>query len=138
MLNTTDNRPLSELVSGLVGDISSLFRKEVNLAKTEVSEKISHAMGGVELLVVGMVFAIGAVGVLLSALVNGLGAFFVAQGMTEPNADALAAVIVGVVVAIVAWVLLARGLSTLRGTNLTLERTTTSLRRDAEIVKERM
>ncbi len=50
----------------------------------------------------------------------------------------LAAVIVGVVVAIIAWILMSRGLSTVRGTNLALERTTTSIRRDAEIVKGRV
>lgn len=138
MSNNSENRPLSELVTGLVGDLSGLFRKEIDLAKTETSEKISHAMGGVEMLMVGMVFAIGAIGVLLSALVTAVSAFFVARGMSEPNADALAAGIVGVVIAILAWLLMSRGLAILRRTNLSLERTTTSLRRDAEVVKERI
>ena len=138
MSNNNENRPLSELVAGLMGDLSGLFRKEINLAKTEASEKISHAMGGVEMLIVGMVFAIGAIGVLLTALVTGVSAFFVARGMSEPNADALSAAIVGISVAVLAWLLMSRGLSILRGTNLSLERTTTSLRRDADVVKERI
>jgi hypothetical protein len=138
MLNPNENRPLSELVSGLVSDISGLFRKEIDLAKTEASEKLSHAMGGVGSLVVGMIFAIGAIGVLLGAAVRGLSHFLINQGMTETGADALSAVIIGVIVAIIAWVMMSRGLSTIRETNLSLERTSSSLRRDADVVKERM
>ncbi|MDY6964303.1 MAG: phage holin family protein, partial [Pseudomonadota bacterium] len=74
MANPIDNRPLSELVSGLVSDITGLFRKEINLAKTEASEKMSHAVNGLEAFGAGLVFAIAAVGVLLAALVNGLAA----------------------------------------------------------------
>jgi Protein of unknown function (DUF1469). len=138
MANQMDNRPLSELLSGLVSDITGLFRKEIDLAKTEASEKMSSALTGVEAFAAGLVFAIAAVGVLLAALVNGLGAFFVAQGMREPSADALASVIVGVVVALLAWGMIHRGLSALRGENLKLDRTSTSLRRDAQIIKERV
>ena len=138
MANQMDNRPLSELVSGLVSDITGLFRKEITLAKTEASEKMSHALTGVEAFAAGLVFAIAAVGVLLAALVNGLAAFLVARGMTEPGADGLASVIVGVIVALLAWGMIHRGLSTLRGENLKLDRTSTSIRRDAQMIKERV
>lgn len=138
MANSMDSRPLSELLSGLVSDITGLFRKEIDLAKTEASEKMSNALTGVEAFAAGIVFAIAAVGVLLAALVNGLAAFLVARGMTEPSADALSSVIVGVVVALLAWGMISRGLSTLRGENLKLDRTSSSLRRDAQIIKERV
>ena len=137
-MSNVDNRPLGELISGLVGDLSGLFRKEIDLAKREASEKFTFAIGGVEMLVAGMVLAIGAIGVLLSALVSGLAAFLVSQGMAEPGANSLAAVIVGVVVALAAWMSMSRGLSILRGTDLTLDRTGRSLRRDAEVVKEKL
>ena len=42
----SDSRPLGGLISDLVSDISSLFRKEIDLAKTEASAKISHAASG--------------------------------------------------------------------------------------------
>ena len=138
MANQMENRPLSELVSGLVTDITGLFRKEINLAKTEASEKMSQAITGVEAFAAGLVFAIAAVGVLLAALVNGLAAFFVAQGMRETSADALSSVIVGVIVALLAYGMIKRGLSTLRGENLKFDRTSSSLRRDAQMIKERV
>ncbi|MGW9229994.1 phage holin family protein [Pseudorhizobium sp. NPDC055634] len=138
MANNMENRPLSELVSGLVSDITGLFRKEITLAKTEASEKMSQALTGVEAFAAGLVFAVAAVGVLLAALVKGLAAFLMARGMTEASADALASVIVGVVVALIAWAMIHRGLSTLRGENLKLDRTSSSIRRDAQMIKERV
>jgi uncharacterized membrane protein len=133
-----DSRPLSELVTGLVSDISGLFRKEIDLAKTEASAKFSHALSGMEMFAAGLVLAIGAIGVLMTAIVNGLSAVFAAQGMTEPNADALSSIIVAVVVGLIAWLTISRGLSVIRNSSLTLPRTTNSLRRDAEVVKERL
>lgn len=138
MAKAPENAPLSELVSGLVSDVTGLLRKEIDLAKTEVSEKTSKALVGVEALLVGLVFAIGAIGVLLSALVNGLAALFIKWGMMEASASSLAAVIVGVIIAGIAWAMMSKGLSALRAGNLKLDRTTTSLRRDVEAVKEKI
>jgi len=133
-----DSRPLSELVTGLVSDISGLFRKEIDLAKTEASAKFSNALSGVEMFAAGLVLAIGAVGVLLAAIVNGLAAVFVAQGFNEANADALASIIVAIVVGVIAWISVSRGMAIIRNSSLSLPRTTNSLRRDAEVVKEKL
>ncbi|MBB3137014.1 HAMP domain-containing protein [Rhizobium pisi] len=138
MANSPDNVPLSELIGGLVADVTGLLRKEIDLAKTEVSEKFSQALNGVEVVIFGLVLAIGAVGVLLSALVAGLAAFLVTQGFTETNASALASLIVGVVIALIAWAMVSRGLTALRRSNMKLDRTTTSLRRDVDVVKEKI
>jgi hypothetical protein len=62
----------------------------------------------------------------------------VAQGFTEANADAIASIVVSVVVGIAAWIAISRGLAIVRNTNPTLPRTANSLRRDAEVVKERL
>lgn len=137
MANTVDNRSLAELVTGLVSDISGLFRKEIQLAKAEASEKMSSALTGLEAFAAGLVFALGAIVVLLAALVRGLTAFLVARGFTEPSADAISSVVVGVVVALIAWGLISRGLAALRGENLKMDRTSASLRRDVQIVRER-
>jgi len=37
-------RPLTDLLGGLASDISGLFRKEIQLAKAEASEKLDHAL----------------------------------------------------------------------------------------------
>jgi hypothetical protein len=138
MADPNHNAPLSELIGGLVSDVSGLLRKEIDLAKTEASEKLSKALGGVEIMVVGLVLAIGAVGVLLSALVGGLALLLVRNGMGEVGANALAALIVGVVIGGIAWLLVSRGIAALRASNLKIDRTATSLRRDVEVVKEKI
>jgi hypothetical protein len=138
MTDPNTNAPLSELIGGLVNDVSGLLRKEIDLAKTEASEKVSNALGGFEVAVVGLVLAIGAVGVLLSALVSGLAAILVHNGMTQTSASALSALIVAVVIGGIAWLLVSRGLAALRGSNLKLDRSTTSLRRDVDVVKEKI
>ncbi|MET3859024.1 phage holin family protein [Rhizobium sp. OAE497] len=138
MAEQNQNAPLSELISGLIADVSGLMRKEIDLAKTEASERIASALGGIEVIVVGLVLSIGAVGVLLSALVSGLALLFVRSGMGDAESNALAALIVGAVIGVIAWVLVSRGIAALRSSNLKLDRTTTSLRRDVGIVKEKI
>jgi len=137
MSNPVENRPLSELLTGLVGDVSGLFRKEINLAKAEASEKVSKAMTGVEMMAAGLVFAIGAIGVLLAAVVSGLSALLLSMGFAERNADAIAAMVVGLVVAVIGWGMISRGLAVLKGSSMNLDRTTHSLQRDVQVLKER-
>ena len=131
-------RSLTDLLGNLVGDISGLFRKEIQLAKAEASEKFSQTLGGVISLVIGAVLGLGALGVLLSAIVSLLASFFVNQGMDPAMSNAIAAGIVTIVVGIIAWIFFNRGMSALKASNLNLNRTTASLSRDADIVKERL
>ncbi|EJC84053.1 Protein of unknown function (DUF1469) [Rhizobium leguminosarum bv. trifolii WSM2297] len=138
MTKTPENAPLSELIGGLLRDVTGLLRKEIDLAKTEASEKLSDVLSGAEILLIGLVMAIGAVGVLLGAIVSGLAALLVAQGFAEPTANALASIIVGAMIGIIAWALIARGLAAFRRSNLTLARTTTSLRSDVQTVKDKL
>lgn len=138
MSGTNESRPLAELLGGLATDISTLFRKEVQLAKVEASEKVSETMAGVSSIAIGGVLALGALGVFLSAIVSLLSAFFLAQGMDPTLANAISAFIVTAIVGITAWVIISGGLNALKSSNLNMNRTTASLSRDADIVKERL
>ncbi|SCB59666.1 Putative Holin-X, holin superfamily III [Rhizobium aethiopicum] len=138
MANPSENTPLAELIGGLLRDVTTLLRKEIDLAKTEASEKLSAALSGVEVLLIGMVLAIGAIGVLLSAIVSGVAALLVAQGFGQPEATALASVTVSLVIGIIAWIMIRRGIAAFRRGNLALDRTTTSLRRDVQTVKDKL
>ncbi|MHA6299760.1 phage holin family protein [Devosia sp. CAU 1758] len=136
MSATNDSRPLADLLNGLVSDMSGLFQKEVQLAKTEASEKFSQALAALAAIAVGGVLLLGALGVLLSAVVQLLAAWMVGMEMDPTLASALAALIVTVVVGAIGWVSINRGMDALRASNLNLNRTTASLGRDAEAVKE--
>ncbi|QYO76065.1 phage holin family protein [Devosia salina] len=133
-----DGRPLTDLLSGLVSDMTSLFRKEVQLAKTEASEKVSQALTALASIAAGGVLVLGALGVLLSAIVQLLAAWMVGMNLNPTLASALSALIVTLVVGIAGWIAVNRGLAALKASNLNLNRTTASLGRDAEAVKERL
>ena len=138
MSTGNEGRPLAELLGGLVSDISTLFRQEVQLAKTEASEKVSQTMGAAASIAIGGVLVLGALGVLLSALVSLLAALFVNMDWDPTLANAVAAFIVTAVVGIAGWISISRGTSALKASNLNMNRTAASLSRDADIVKERL
>lgn len=133
-----EGRPLAELLGGLASDISTLFRKEVQLAKTEASEKLSETMAGAASIAIGGVLVLGALGIFLAAIVSLLAAFLVSQGMDPALANAISAFVVTAIVGIAGWLSISKGLRALNANNLNMNRTATSLGRDANIVKERL
>ena len=138
MSGANESRPLAELLGGLASDISTLFRKEVQLAKTEASEKLSETMAGAASIAIGGVLLLGALGIFLAAIVSLLAAFLVNQGMDPTVANAISAFIVTIIVGIAGWVTISKGLNALKANNLNMNRTAASLGRDANIVKERL
>ena len=128
--------PLADLLTGLASDISGLFRKEIQLAKAEASEKLDDALKASRNLAIGGVLAIGAVGVLLAALVAGLAALLISMGMAETPAGFVAGLIVAAVIGGIAWMMISRGVAELKANKLNMQRTTSSIRMDAEAVKE--
>lgn len=103
MSQTNEGRPLPELIGGLVGDLSGLFRKEIELAKTEASEKVSEIGAATGSIAIGGVLLLGALGVLLAAVVSLLAAWMVGAGMDPTLANALSAFVVTAVVGIAGW-----------------------------------
>lgn len=136
MSHAEPGRPLGDLLTGLVSDISGLFRKEIQLAKAEASEKVDEAVKASRNLAIGGVLAIGATGVFLAALVTGLAALFMNMGMAETPAGFVAGIVVAVVIGGVAWAFVSRGLAEFKANKLNMQRTANSIRMDAETVKE--
>jgi hypothetical protein len=127
---------LGDLLSGLASDISGLFRKEIQLAKAEASEKLNVALGAGRNIAIGAVLAIGAIGVFLAALVAGGTALLVRLGVAEPPANFISALVVTIVIGGIAWSMISRGIAEFRANKLNMERTTQSLQMDAAAVRE--
>jgi len=136
MSSAEHGRPLGDLFGSLAGDISGLFRKEIELAKAEAGEKFDDAMKSARNLLIGAVLGVGAVGVFLAALVNGVTALLVRMGMAEGSASFVSALIVTAVVGGMAWAFVSRGLAELKVNKLNMTRTAHSLQMDAASVKE--
>lgn len=126
----TDDRSLKGLVADLGSNIATLFRKEIQLARAETAEKIGQAGTAVAAIAAGAILALAALLVLLQALVVAI-----AEAGVPP---AVAALVVGVVVAIIAYALVYKGLRDLKANSLAPNRTVDSLKRDADVVKEQM
>jgi hypothetical protein len=124
------NRSIPEVFSDLVGQLTTLLRKEAELARTEVSEKISKIAMGIGLAMIGGVLVIPALVVLLGAIVSAL----TSNGM----AIYLAALIVGGSTLVIGIVLMITGMERLKAENLVPEKTVHQLQRDVEVAKNEM
>ena len=124
--------PATKSASSLVGDalesVSSLVRNEVDLARAEVQENLNRAAMAIGLLVGAVVAVLVALNVLAAALVAAL---------VELGLDGgWAALIVGGVLAIIAFAMMAKGVNDLKLTSLAPSRTAKNIKRDAAAVKE--
>jgi len=136
--NPNTGEPLSQLVRGLIQDVSTLFRKEVALARAEAGEKVSTALDGGKLIAIGGVLAIGAIGTLLAAIVAIVAAGFVSMGLEPLLANSLAALVVAVVVGLIAWMLINSGMRHVRQANFDMQKTARAFSDDAAAIRERV
>ncbi|ABA58070.1 phage holin family protein [Nitrosococcus oceani] len=128
-----ENRSIISLLSELTQEVTTLVRQELELAKAEASEKVSQVGSGIGAVVAGGAVAFGGFLVLLQALVYGL-ADILGEGNISPLW--IASLIVGVVVLLIGYGLLKKGQSDLKAKHLVPRRTTRSLRKDKNMVKE--
>lgn len=127
---------LSDLIADLASDITTLFRKEVQLAKIEASEKVDHMVHASQGLMVGLILAIGAAGALMAAIVVGIAALLMTAGLSDVLSYFVSSLIVALVIGGIAAALIAGGINALRASNLNMDRTGRTLARDVETVKE--
>ena len=137
MSHVEQGRSLPELLGSLASDISSLFRKEIELAKAEAGEKVDVLLGAAQKLAIGVVLGIGAVGVLLAAIVSGFAAMFVGMGMDPTLANSLSALIVAVLFGGIGWALISGAMNATKAEKLNMDRTVNSLAQDARVVTEK-
>jgi Putative Actinobacterial Holin-X, holin superfamily III len=128
-----DDRSIGRLLTDLSTETTALLRGEIDLAKAEVSEKVSQAAMAVAALAAGALVLFAGFLVLLDAAVFGLGRVLEPYGL-----PALAALIVAIGTMIVGLIILLIGRSALKAENLAPRRTAESLRRDREFVKEQV
>jgi len=117
------------LLSRLVDEVSTLLRKELALAKAELSESINQAKLGAISLAAGGAVLFAALLVLLDAA---------RLALAHVVSDWLAALIVGVITAILGFIALQAGKKKFEATQLKPGRTQDALRRDKDFVGRRI
>lgn len=128
MTNSNETRSAGGLLSDAMGNVSALVRNEVDLARAEVSENISRAGVAIGLIAAAGILALVALNVLAAALVAALTEAGLAAGWS--------ALIVGVVLGGVAFLLMKKGTDDLKLSSLAPTRTVKNVQRDAEAVKD--
>jgi hypothetical protein len=126
---TGQERSIGELFGELSQDMALLVRQETQLARTEMQQKLSKITTDLVALATGGIVAyLG--GLALTA--------FVILLLIDPIGlkPWLAALIVGVVLGVVGWVMLQRGLKELKRTDPTPRRTVDSIKDDIQWAKE--
>ena len=124
-----ENRPLGDLFSDLASDMSNLVRQEVALAKLEVTQKAKYLGRNVGYLVVGGAVAYAGLLAVIAAIIMLLDNYMPAWG---------AALLVGVVVALVAWMMIGKAISALQQADLTPHETVETLKEDATWMKQQI
>lgn len=131
MSQAPDPRSVPQLLSDLARELTTLFRKEGQLIRAELSEKVAQVAMGAGSAVAGIVVLFVALNVLAAALVVAI------AKIGEPDlGGGWAALIVGVVLAVVGALLVRKGASSM--SDLTPERTINQVSRDATLVKEQV
>ncbi len=124
---TNDERPVAELLKDLSEQTGTLVRKEMELARAELTEKGKVAGKGAGLLGAGAVVGLLAAGALTACLILAL---------SELVPDWLAALIVAVVLGAVAAFLAAKGRDRVRAAGPAVpEQTVETVKEDVEWAK---
>ena len=131
--NHTENdlreRPIGEVAKSLTSDLSLLLRQEIDLAKAEMAEKGRTAAPGLGMFGGAGIVALCAAGALTAFLILVLSTFL---------PDWAAALIVGAVLAAVAYVLVQQGKERVAGAGAPVpEQTIETVKEDVEWAKTR-
>ncbi len=124
-----EERPLSELFSDLVTETSNLVRNEVALARVELTDKANKIGRNIGSLVIG--------GAVAYAGVLAIGAAVIML-LSRIMPDWLAALIVGLIVVCVAWLMISKAITALRKVELKPEETVESVKEDAQWIKDQI
>lgn len=123
------SRSISRLLGDAVDQLGALFQVELQLAQTEISEKVANAGRGLTFLLVGAVFAMPVVTLVLVAL-----ALWINETWAiSLSLSALIAASVGALLGIICGLI---AMNRLRVKNLRPDATIDQIRRDVAVAKE--
>jgi hypothetical protein len=122
-------RSIGELFGQLSQDMSLLFRQEIQLARAEMSEKISRLTTNlISVIAGGFVAYVGALAI--------GAALILALHELASISPWVSALIVGLAFAIAGYLMLQRGLTELKRVDMAPRRTVENLKEDVQVIKD--
>ena len=126
------------LLRELRDETTTLLRQEVALAKSEMKENVSRMGSHATHIAVGAFVAYAGIIVLLIGIGHLLGALLVRAGIDQQVAQWLAPSVVGLVVAIIGWVMLSRAKHAIAHDDLVPKQTIASLRENKQWAESKL
>ncbi len=126
-MQSRDDRSLGELFAELTKETTTLVRQEVQLAKTEMSQKVSEVGKDVGFLAAGGALAYAGLLAIIAGVVLALGEFIPLW---------VSALLVGLVVVGIGYYLVQKGLKALKQVSPAPEQTIQTLKEDKEWAKD--
>jgi hypothetical protein len=133
-----DERSIGELFRELATETRNLLQGEVHLAKAEMSQKLSKYVRNAASIALGGAVAFAGVITLCLAASAGLYVALMAAGLDASVSLWLAPLIVGIVVGVIGYALIQKGISTIKHESITPEKTTQSLRETTQWMQEKV
>lgn len=130
MRSSSANQSIPSIVTDLISQFTLLLRKEGELARTEMSEKISQVAVGLGMLVAGAVLMMPALVVLLFAAVAAMDD----AGMSS----SAAALVVGGAVLLLGFIFVLVGMNRLKARKLVPRKTIHQLQEDVSVAKRQV
>jgi hypothetical protein len=129
MATPQTQRSVPEVLQDIVSNLQDIIRSEFRLAKTEIKEEASKAVKPATTFGVGLVSGVYGIGFMLLAAVCGLSTVMPAW---------LAALLVGMILAIVAVAFISSGREKLKRTNLSPDKAIKSLEENVQWAKHQI
>jgi hypothetical protein len=124
-----EEQSIGDLFSELAGETGTLIRQEVALAQAELTSKATTAGKNVGFLVMGGAVAYAGMLAIVAGVIMGLAYFIPAW---------IAAILVGAVIGVAAYILISSALSALKNADLKPNETVDSLKEDAQWLKNQV
>ncbi len=126
-IEAESNHTFLQIIKDIRNDLSTLFRLEINLAKSEIKDKAITYAKNAAFIGVSLVVSIYSILFLLLALSNLLGLGLVAAGLTASMAGWIAPLVLGLILGGTALFLVLKAIKSISKVNLIPKKTLESL-----------
>ena len=123
-----DDRSTGALLGDLTNEVSNLFRKELQLFRAELGERTNQVVTALALIAAGIVLLLPGLNAVMAFVIGLIAAIGIGTGW--------AALIAGIVAALIGYGLVKGGISKLRTARLSPDRTMHSLDEDRKTARE--
>jgi hypothetical protein len=133
-----DERTVVRLLRELRDEMTTLLKQELALARTEVAEKAAIAGRNIAFLAIGGLVAYAGLLFILYGMAMALSSALETAGLTTEWAVLAGPALVGLIVALIGWAMVAKARRTLRPERLAPEKTIQTLKEDKQWAQQKV